>query len=114
MVTRFGLAAITMQQPTKLLTGFAYSWLAGVLVKNYFCRNEVSPTLPPTGLATDVGMHGLLASQSCYHSVLPPCLSTLLARVAEFFIAITATSTALDRIQGSLAVKSLSGSSSKT
>ena len=22
--------------------------------------------------ATDVGMHGLLASQSCYHSVLPP------------------------------------------
>ena len=28
--------------------------------------------------ATDVGMHGLLASQSCYHSVLPPCLSTLL------------------------------------
>ena len=29
--------------------------------------------------ATDVGMHGLLASQSCYHSVLPPCLSTLLA-----------------------------------
>ena len=33
--------------------------------------------------ATDVGMHGLLASQSCYHSVLPPCLST----VADFFIA---------------------------
>ena len=29
--------------------------------------------------ATDVGMHGLLASQSCYHSVLPSCLSTLLA-----------------------------------
>ena len=29
--------------------------------------------------ATDVGMHGLLASQSCYHSVLPPCLSTLSA-----------------------------------
>ena len=27
--------------------------------------------------ATDVGMHGLLASQSCYHSVLPPCLCTL-------------------------------------
>ena len=24
--------------------------------------------------ATDVGMHGLLASQSCYHSVLPPSL----------------------------------------
>ena len=27
--------------------------------------------------ATDVGMHGLLASQSCYHSVLLPCLCTL-------------------------------------
>ena len=27
--------------------------------------------------ATDVGMHGLLASQSCYHSVLPPSLCTL-------------------------------------
>ena len=27
--------------------------------------------------ASDVGMHGLLASQSCYHSVLPPSLCTL-------------------------------------
>ena len=27
--------------------------------------------------ATDVGMHGLLASQSCYHSVLSPSLCTL-------------------------------------
>ena len=27
--------------------------------------------------ATDVGMHGLLASQSCYHSVLTPSLCTL-------------------------------------
>ena len=30
-------------------------------------------------IATDVGMHGLLASQSCYHSVSPPCWCTLLA-----------------------------------
>ena len=27
--------------------------------------------------ATDVGMHGLLASQSCYHSVLSPCWCVL-------------------------------------
>ena len=33
----------------------------------------------PVYTATDVGMHGLLASQSCYHSVLSPCLCTLLA-----------------------------------
>ena len=31
------------------------------------------------GIATDVGMHGLLASQSCYHSVLPSCWFTLWA-----------------------------------
>ena len=36
--------------------------------------------------ATDVGMHGLLASQSCYHSVLPPSLCTLSGPVADFFI----------------------------
>ena len=31
-------------------------------------------------IATDVGMHGLLVSQSCYHSVLcTPCLCTLRA-----------------------------------
>ena len=27
--------------------------------------------------ATDVGMHGLLASQSCYHSVLPRGVSSM-------------------------------------
>ena len=40
----------------------------------------------PVCTATDVGMHGILASQSCYHSVLPPCLCTLLT-VEYFFIA---------------------------
>ena len=35
--------------------------------------------------ATAVGMYGLLASQSCYHSVLPPSLCTLWA-VVGFFI----------------------------
>ena len=35
------------------------------------------PALPALHAATDVGMHGLLASQSCYHSVLPPSLCTL-------------------------------------
>ena len=35
--------------------------------------------------ATDVGMHGLLASQSCYHSVLPPSLCTLWTS-SRFFI----------------------------
>ena len=35
--------------------------------------------------ATDVGMHGLLASQSCYHSVLPYSLY-IVDHVVDFFI----------------------------
>ena len=34
----------------------------------------LSKTFVQAHAATDVGMHGLLASQSCYHSVLPPSL----------------------------------------
>ena len=34
-------------------------------------------SLPLYAAATDVGMHGLLASQSCYHSVLSPCWCVL-------------------------------------
>ena len=40
---------------------------------------RMAERLPLYAAATDVGMHGLLASQSCYHSVLPPCWCTLLA-----------------------------------
>ena len=39
-------------------------------------HGSISVQLASTA-ATDVGMHGLLASQSCYHSVLPPSLCTL-------------------------------------
>ena len=42
-------------------------------------KNSLQASTAASQPATDVGMHGLLASQSCYHSVLPPCLSTLLA-----------------------------------
>ena len=35
--------------------------------------------------ATDVGMHGLLASQSCYHSVLP-LVCVHCGPVVDFFI----------------------------
>ena len=46
-----------------------------VVFESIACKPALQPASQP---ATDVGMHGLLASQSCYHSVLPPCLSTLL------------------------------------
>ena len=36
--------------------------------------------------ATDVGMHGLLASQSCYHSVLPPIVCVNCGPVVDFYI----------------------------
>ena len=62
-------------------------WLAAVLACRLLTQRPLihnEPTYTTTNCnilctATDVGMHGLLASQSCYHSVLPPCLSTLLA-----------------------------------
>ena len=47
-----------------------------VVFESIACKPALQPASQP---ATDVGMHGLLASQSCYPSVLPPCLSTLLA-----------------------------------
>ena len=47
-------------------------WISGFTMSQQRANHHCAP-------ATDVGMHGLLASQSCYHSVLPPCLSTLLA-----------------------------------
>ena len=38
--------------------------------------------------ATDVGIYGLLASQSCYHSMLAPCWFIHCGPVADFFIPI--------------------------
>ena len=35
--------------------------------------------------ATDVGMHGLLASQSCYHSVLLPCTLWTSSRFLHYY-----------------------------
>ena len=51
------------------------------IVNKWACFSVGGSLQPITNIlcaATDVGMHGLLASQqSCYHSVLPPSLCTL-------------------------------------
>ena len=47
--------------------------------KLFFESIACKPASAASWPTTDVGTHGLLASQSCYHSVLPPCLCTLLA-----------------------------------
>ena len=48
-------------------------------VTTLFCEASLQASIAELAstAATDVGMHGLLASQSCYHSVLPPSLCTL-------------------------------------
>ena len=68
------------------ISGWLAGWLAAVLACRLLTQKPLIHNEPHlhyyTNIlctATDVGMHGLLASQSCYHSVLPPCLSTLLA-----------------------------------
>ena len=43
----------------------------------YSLQASIAELASNISAATDVGMHGLLASQSCYHSVLPPSLCTL-------------------------------------
>ena len=53
-------------------------WLAGYRLRAHlFTMSLICTTTNILCAAADVGMHGLLASQSCYHSVLPPSLCTL-------------------------------------
>ena len=53
-------------------------WLAGYRLRAHlFTMSLIYTTTNILCTATDVGMHGLLTSQSCYHSVLPPSLCTL-------------------------------------
>ena len=62
-------------------------WLLMQFMQVIDCKNHLFTAYEPRSTlvyqilctATDVSMHGLLASQSCYHSVTLTCLSTLLA-----------------------------------
>ena len=54
------------------------------VILNKWTLNQQSASQHCHHCQTDVGMHDLLASQSCYHSVLPPCLCTLLASPFNF------------------------------
>ena len=74
--TEFKQSLVSFPSNRKLFRFLEQCWLAN----SEPTIHNASSTLPPQYIlcaATDVGMHGLLASQLCYHSVLPPSLCTL-------------------------------------